>query len=246
MIDRVKPSCEVEGGKASWINASSSTTSRIVTATCKDEDSGCVTESFSKTYKNDINTKTAGANGNNKGGTVYDKAGNSKKCSANQTVKIDKTEPTCGEIKISGTKGDNNWYKSNVTISATDGSDTLSGHKSTIVSPEEIKNNTTGTSVKLTTEDNAGNKCTKSTTIKIDKTKPTITCTLDNNNLTSGINVAVSATDKGGSGLKKYQNSYLNMTETFKITVKDNAGNKNSCDVNIESIAQTRNRTRTY
>ncbi len=90
--------------------------------------------------------------------------------------KIDVTEPSVGSVTPNGTMGSNGWYTSDVTFSVVDGSDILSGHKSTTVSPTSITSNTTGKSVTVTTIDNAGN--TKSKTFgpyKIDKSKPTFT-----------------------------------------------------------------------
>jgi competence protein ComGC len=91
------------------------------------------------------------------------------------TIKVDKTKPTVGELVISGTKGNNGWYKSNVTFSVKNGSDALSGHSSTASSISSITTNTKGTNVVVTTKDKAGNSATKTYTIKVDKTKPTIT-----------------------------------------------------------------------
>ena len=90
-------------------------------------------------------------------------------------VKMDKTAPTVGELVITGTLGSNSWYTSNVTFSVKNGSDALSGHSSTASSISSITTNTKGTNVVVTTKDKAGNSATKTYTIKVDKTKPTIT-----------------------------------------------------------------------
>ena len=90
-------------------------------------------------------------------------------------VKVDKTAPTVGELVITGTLGSNSWYTSNVTFSVKNGSDALSGHSSTASSISSITTNTKGTNVVVTTKDKAGNSATKTYTIKVDKTKPTIT-----------------------------------------------------------------------
>ena len=99
-IDKTDPVCgEPTGGNTAWINAASTTTSRTITAKCEDPNggkaaSGCVKQSISYVYSKDINTNKAGAAGNNNGGVIRDIAGNTAKCKANQTVKIDKTAPT--------------------------------------------------------------------------------------------------------------------------------------------------------
>ncbi len=106
--------------------------------------------------------------------TGSDEYGNSTAQTSGQ-YKIDVTNPTVGSVSPSGTMGSNSWYASNVTFSVTNGTDSLSGHKSTTVSPTSLTSNTTGSNVIVTTEDNAGNKVTKTFgPYKIDKTAPTI------------------------------------------------------------------------
>ena len=90
------------------------------------------------------------------------------------TVKIDKTKPIIGDLVISGTQGENDWYKSDVKFSVKDGSDNMSGHASTTSSIASITKDTIGTKVILTTKDKAGNVVMKEQTIKMDKTAPTI------------------------------------------------------------------------
>ena len=109
-LDTINPVCtvsqninktidEVDGylSDAKWAGIGETIT---VTGTCSDQNagksgSGCVEETISYEYKDSINTTTAGAAGNNEGGTVKDNAGNEVSCSANQTVKIDHTAPIC-------------------------------------------------------------------------------------------------------------------------------------------------------
>ena len=104
--------------------------------------------------------------------TAKDKAGNIS--SVSYAVKIDKTKPILGTLTISGTKGNNDWYKSDVVFSVKDGSDSMSGHASTTSSITSITKDTKGTKVILTTKDNAGNTTTKEYIIKMDKTAPKI------------------------------------------------------------------------
>ena len=92
-----------------------------------------------------------------------------------QSFNLDKTLPTVGIATFSGTLGSNDWYTSNVSISVTDGSDNLSGHSSTISNIESIISNTTGTTVRITTTDLAGNSATRDYLIKVDKDSPTLT-----------------------------------------------------------------------
>ncbi len=88
-------------------------------------------------------------------------------------VKVDKTPPNSADFVITGTKGLDNWYVSDVDISYTGGSDATSGIKSIVLSQMRLTTNTPGTEVIMTTEDNAGNKVQKYTTIKLDKISPT-------------------------------------------------------------------------
>ena len=83
----------MSGGNSNWTKGN-----RTVKAVCSDDDSKCETADFQKEYKDNINTTTAGAVDNNNGGSVKDKAGNITYCSANQTVKIDKTKPVVSSV----------------------------------------------------------------------------------------------------------------------------------------------------
>ena len=145
------------------------------------------------------------------------------------TVKVDKTKPTIGKLVINGTEGNNGWYKSNVTFSVTNGSDTLSGHATTTSSISSITKDTKGTKVILTTKDKAGNITTKEYTIKMDKTAPTTPTSMNfvfgnwsqytDNTWTNQSIYAASTTSNPGpsgssdttSGLWKYQISTDNV-----------------------------------
>ena len=95
------------------------------------------------------------------------------------TTPYDKTKPNCGTITATGTKGkidgkETGWYISAVKLSANDGSDAMSGHHSSSVDTTSISSTTTEKKVTLTTKDVAGNKCTTSSTYKVDLDKPYI------------------------------------------------------------------------
>ena len=145
-IDKTAPTCEVSGGNAAWINASSSTTKRTITATCVDNGSQCDSTRaiISLDYTDDIDVTNAGAAGVGQGGTVYDNAGNSVSCAANQTVKIDKTAPTAPTVSMykwsnnstrptasnhSGLTayGNDTWSNKNIFTIAGDSTDETSG-----------------------------------------------------------------------------------------------------------------------
>ncbi len=82
-----------------------------LTGTCNDNLSGC-RSNVTKQYTQQINSTTESP------GTIYDNAGNSGTCPGNQTVRIDKTAPTCtssggttqpvfGKVTLVGTCHDN-------------------------------------------------------------------------------------------------------------------------------------------
>ena len=182
-VDMTPPTCTVTGGSDKWTNGS-----RKITATCSDDDSGCKTASFSKTYSTEINTTTAGAKGNNNGGTVTDKAGNTADCSANQTVKIDTTAPTCS---VSG--GSSTWINATSTTTSrtitakcsdTGGSGCATADFSKTYSTDinTTKAGAVGDGSGGSVSDNAGNtaNCAANQTVKIDKTYPTISCNANN------------------------------------------------------------------
>ncbi len=113
-----------------------------------------------------------------------------KVCS--NTYNLDKTAPTVGTAKFSGTLGSNSWYTSNVTVSTANGSDALSGHSNTTSNISNITSNTAGTTITITTTDLAGNSSSRNYTIKVDKNAPTLTAKSGTVEITEGDNNAVS------------------------------------------------------
>lgn len=106
------------------------------------------------------------------------------------TIKVDKSEPTAGTIsmQIKNNKGEkysnDTWINESVYIALSNGSDNLSGHRSTsydVTGPIELKNQTSPLtlenggiySVTVTTIDNVGYTSQNQYTIKIDKQAPT-------------------------------------------------------------------------
>ena len=161
-IDKTAPSCVSSGGSDDW-QAGPLT----VTGTCSDSGSGCV-ENVTKTFSSDTNTTTASP------GTVYDNVGNSTVCPADQTVKIDKTAPSCGSITGQSTV----WTNKNRTISVTcndSGSGCTSSSFSNTFSTE-------GATDTITIKDNIGNTRSCSVNKYIDKTAPIYVSTVQYNN----------------------------------------------------------------
>ena len=109
---------------------------------------------------------------------VYSRDMALNKVEVEKVIKIDKTNPTSAEFVIEGTKGVDDWYISDVTLSHQGAQDSISGIQGVTLSTNSITENTAGTNVTLTTKDYAGNTVTKEIIIKIDKdapTKPVIT-----------------------------------------------------------------------
>ena len=256
-VDTTPPTCEVSGGNSTWINKTSSTTSRKITATCTDEESDCKVKKLEHVYSTNINTETAGAQGNNNGGIVEDNVGNTTTCKADQIVKIDKTPPTC---KVSG--GSTSWINKNSnpgsrTITAkcsdTGGSNCATADFSKTYSSNidtttaGAKGNNSGGSVK----DNAGNvtNCKADQTVKIDKTPPTCnvsggsTSWINKNSNPGSRTITAKCSDTGGSkcatsDFSKTYTSDINTSTAGAVgnssggSVKDYAGNTTTCKAN--------------
>ena len=117
------------------------------------------------------------------------------------------------------------------------------------VSGGKITVTTAGTTiVTIQASDPSGNKTTKSVTIKIDKSKPT--CTLKVN--TDGTITASVADNLGLMDYYGFSSSYSGNKEqskkvssagSYTFYVKDNAGNTNTCSINVNVKTQYRSRT---
>ena len=156
--------------------------------------------------------------------------------SKDYTVKMDKTAPTTGTLVITGTAGENGWYKSDLMFKVNNGSDSISGHASTSASHTELTTETTGTKVTVTTENGAGLTSTRDYNIKIDKTAPTVgelvvNGTLGSNswytsNLTFGVKNETDTLSGHASTTSSVASITYNTTGTnVVVTTKDNAGN---------------------
>ena len=156
--------------------------------------------------------------------------------SKDYTVKMDKTAPTTGTLVITGTAGENGWYKSDLMFKVNNGSDSISGHASTSASHTELTTETAGTKVTVTTENGAGLTSTRDYNIKIDKTAPTVgelvvNGTLGSNswytsNLTFGVKNGTDTLSGHASTTSSVASITYNTTGTnVVVTTKDNAGN---------------------
>ena len=122
-----------------------------------------------------------------------------KTCPANQTVKIDKTAPSC-----SNSGGNSSWTNKNVTIKGTCSDSGGSGCRSN-ASKTYTSNTNTTTASPGTVYDNAGNSavCKADRTVKIDKSPPTCTSSGGNSSWkNTTITLTGTCSDSGGSGCR--------------------------------------------
>jgi len=228
-----------------------------VTLTATDNEGGSGVKKTEYSFDNSAwNTYSSPFTISNEGtATVYykstDNAGNVE-TTKSISVKIDKTLPATTVI-LSGTSGTNDWYISDiqVTLAATD-SEGGSGVKKTEYSFDNTIWNTYSTPFTISNEgtttiyykstDNANNvETTKSTSIKIDKTSPTITATINPSPNASGWNntdVTVSFTcDDSTSGIALCTSQATVTTEGAGLVITgiavDNAGNTTSTSVTL-------------
>ncbi len=220
-IDKTAPTCASSGGSSTWRN-----TTLTLTGTCSDGGSGCVSN-ITKSYTNEINSTTESP------GSVSDNAGNSVTCSANQTVRIDKTVPTCASSGGSAT-----WRNTNLTLTGTCSDTGGSGCVANVTKAYSVNTNST-TESPGNVNDTAGNSftCPANQTVKIDKTAPT--CTPSGGSATwrnTDLTITGTCSDTGGSGcvgnVTKAYSANTNSTTESPGSVSDNAGNSVTCSAN--------------
>ena len=221
-IDKIAPTCTSSGGNTTWTNGS-----RTLIGTCSDTGgSGC-----KENVSNLINKQ--GNWTNLSPGTVYDNAGNSTVCPANQTVRIDKTAPTC-----TSSGGSTAWTNNSRTLVGTcsdAGGSGCRGNASWLINWQGNWTNLSPGTV----YDNAGNStvCPANQTVRIDKTAPTCTSSGGSDAWTGDSRTLVgTCSDTGGSGCKGNATWYINSkgswTNLSPGTVYDNAGNSTACPGN--------------
>ena len=187
-VDKVAPTCVSSGGSSVWTN-----NSRTLIGSCSDSGSGC---------KGNVSwlINWEGNWTNLSPGTVYDNANNSTVCPANQTVKIDKTSPTC-----TSSGGSDAWTKDSRTLVGTC-SDSGSGCKDNVSWYINGEGNWTNLSPG-TVYDNAGNPtvCPKNQIVRIDRTTPTSS-------------IAMTNYGRGDSAYAVSSGSYVNRKATFTFS----------------------------
>ena len=177
--------------------------------------------------------QTADTSGVKYYGFVMDKAGNIGNCEI--SFKKDSTKPTC-EMSESGTKGDNDWYISDVKFNVVN-SDNLSGVAQNGMNNKNTVNYNGATTMTLSQDaksityygfvkDKAGNTNQCSRNVKRDVTKPSCKITPSgqggNNNWYKGIvTMTLSSYTDATSGIATYglnNNSSVNYNKTTKLT----------------------------
>ncbi|MEG2564079.1 MAG: prepilin-type N-terminal cleavage/methylation domain-containing protein [Bacilli bacterium] len=146
-------------------------------------------------------------------------------------IKVDTTAPT-GDFAISGTMGNNNWYRSNVHIIPSNVSDANSGVATATVNYPDIDIDTRGIKIILTMRDNAGNVSTKETTIKMDKTNPTCSSSGGSSSWTSS-NLTITGICSDNFDCNGNTSKTLSSNSAGNISpgvVYDNAGNSVTCE----------------
>ena len=227
-IDSDAPICIVSGGSTTWVNKNVS-----IYGECKDSGSGCTKN---KITQNITSTTDGGAISP---GTVYDKAGNSTKCSG-VIVKVDKTKPTC-----TVTGGSTTWINSKsstksrtITAKCTDknsGCDTANFSKTYSGNMNISDAGALGRGNGGKVYDKAGNvtNCPANQVVKIDTSIPNCNVSGGSRNWTKN-DVIVNGTcsDSGGSQCKGNISKKINYNHDGNVspgTVYDNAGNSRTC-----------------
>ena len=227
-LDNTGPEC-TGSDNVSWNNPSS----KKVTVSYRDIHSGCDTNkttcNTSQTYTSTIKSDSI---------TVSDNLGNTSICSFD--VKLDRTEPRCGTAE----NASKTWTNKNRTINqaCSDGTDESGCTK-------DKYSNTYSTTTKtssITIEDNAGNTKSCSFDVYVDKTAPICGNTSGESTKWTSSNRTITqncsdGTDESGCTKSTYSEEYKTTTKTSSITIQDNAGNTQSCpiDVYVDKTAPT-------
>ena len=245
--DTVAPSCSLASGGTLGDNNWYRGNITISFKSRSDATSGIsnygITTSTSASYNGKTSaTQTGDTKGTTFYGYVKDAAGNTSKCSL--SVKKDTQAPSCS-LSLSGTSGNNSWYRSNVKVSLSK-SDSTSGVSNYGIgtSTSATYNSTTSTTRTSDTsgityygyvKDAAGNTGKCSTWFKLDKTPPT--CGTATNSSTTWTNKARTITQQCNDSTSKcvqsgYSTTYYN-NRTSGTYIYDNAGNNKYCTYNV-------------
>lgn len=274
--DTVAPSCDLTVLSGSTANNGSYTSDVVVGFKNKtDATSGIksfgIDTSSNVTY-NGKDRYTINKNGTTKVyGYVKDAAGHTKTCNITVTRNVTSTgsTPSCNLQVTSGTKGDNNWYTSDVVVGFKTKTST-NGASITSFGIGTSANYSNNASYKITNDgnhvimgyvkDSNGNTATCSITVKKDATKPNCNLVVlsgtknSSGNYTSNVVIGFKEKLDKTSGISAYglsagANPTYNSSTEITITnngshvirgyIKDNAGNTNVCSINVTKVAKT-------
>ena len=187
-----------------------------------------------------------------------DVVGNKTAVLAAGKVMVDTTKPTCS-ITLTGTTGDNGWYKSSavsITLTRSDSDSAISNYGLSNSSTVVYNSTVTGTQGDIASvtwygfvKDNAGNVNSCSKTFKVDTVKPTCSVGISSGTANSSGNYTTNVTTSltRSDSLSKIQSYGMNTSSSATYNskasltsssngsythygfVKDNAGNVNSC-----------------
>jgi len=201
--DSTPPTCSIATNKSADGDSGWYKTKPTITLTTTDTGSGLngkgITTSNSANYNNTTSLTASDSNSVTYYGWAKDKAGNTNSCNTGG-LKIDSTAPTCSFEVTSGTKGNGNWYISNVDfkINRNDSNSGIANSTITTSSTNSpsydnrytwtISNDTpsSGRGYYGYVIDNAGNTGSCSTTYYKDATPPVCTPTTKHNLSGSG------------------------------------------------------------
>ena len=243
-VDTQKPQCSVSfsgtSGNNGWYKSNVN-----VSLTKSDGLSGVesfgLSTSSSVTYNSSASSSQSDVASQSWYGYAKDYAGNTISC--NNTVKVDTQKPSC-TISLSGTSGNNGWYKSNVSVTLNSSDSGPSGVSKTGLGTSSSptlgnktsasQGNTTGVTYYGRVQDAAGHisDTCSSSSFKVDSSSPSCTISVS----TSGIKI--NSSDSGSSGVSSSSingggTSATLGAGTFNGSVTDKAGNSGSCSKKV-------------
>ena len=223
-----------------------------------------VTNSSKQTYNSKTSYTVTKVGSTKVYGYVKDKAGHRATCDLTvKKVEVEEdkySNPSCSLKVMSGTKGDNNWYTSNVVIGF-DSKKTTNGATISTYGLGTSQNYNKDTSYTVNSDgtktvygyvkDSKGNTAVCSITVKRDATKPNCSLAVqsgayNDTYYTSDVVIGFKTKNDATSGMNSFgigkSENYKN-SNTYTITttgnhkvygyVKDNAGNKNVCSIDV-------------
>ena len=242
-VDTTNPTCSVTfsgtSGNNGWYTSNATVSLTTNDALSKVEKYG-LTTSGSATYNSTSSSTQGNTAGQNWNGYVMDYAGNTNSC--NNSVKVDTTPPSC-TISLSGTAGNNGWYKSNNVTVTLNPSDALSGVAQTGLATSLIpalgsttsgsQGNTAGITWYGRVQDAAGNisATCNSGSFKVDTTKPSLTLNNNPGTYNGEVTVTPSCSDALSGVASKSSSTTIaapNCGTNKSFTCTDNAGNSTS------------------